>query len=205
MEGDPVVRADNLPAPTAVVALTTPVEVDVSPGPSIPGITTFSLSPTINFLLNQCTLVGNDWVEGLKNLSLSGPSDEGFVSTTVDRVRVSSELVGVPVEPIFDLSAVNSPLATDPDMPLEPDPRKGVEGLVLSSPKTSELGYFLRSCSKKSGGGLGKDLQPVQKGRGRISHLSKAQSRAKNDLREGKQLSIERALRAVNSRKHVRK
>ena len=86
----------------------------------------------------------------------------------------------------------------------EPDPGRGGEDL-LSSPETSESGYFLRSRLKKTGGGLGKEQQPGRKGRGRISHLSKAQSRAKADLREGKQLSIERALRAVNARRQVRK
>ena len=205
MEEEPDARVDSLPAPTAVVALSTPVDADVSPGPSIPGISTFSLSPSINLLLHQCTLVGHDWVEGLKKLSLSGPLDEVFVSLIDARARVSSDLVGVPVEPILDLSAVNSPLTTEPEVPPEPGPGKGVESLVSSSPESSESGYFLRSYSKKSGGGLGKEHQPVRKGRGRISHLSKAQPRAKNDLREGKQLSIERALRAVNARKLVKK
>ena len=86
-----------------------------------------------------------------------GPSDEGFVSLIDARARVSSDLVGVPVEPILNLSAVNSPLTTEPEVPPEPGPGKGVESLVSSSPESSESGYFLRSCSKKSGGGLGKN------------------------------------------------
>ena len=188
-----------------MVALTALVEADVTPGPPIPGISTFSLSASLNLLLNQCTLVGHDWVERLKNLSLSGLFDEDLIFSKDDRAGVSSDLVGVPVEPFIEPSTEISPLSTDPSLTLEPDPGRGVEVLGYSSPETSESGYFLRSCLKKSGGGLGKDQQPVRKGRGRISHLSKAQSRAKNDLREGKQLSIERALRAVNARRHVRK
>ena len=39
------------------------------------------------------------------------------------------------------------------------------------------------------------------RGRGRASHLVKDQSRAKKDVIKGKQISIDRALRAVNSHK----
>ena len=47
-EGEPDVRADSPPAPADVVALTAPVKADVTPGPPIPGISTYSLSPSIN-------------------------------------------------------------------------------------------------------------------------------------------------------------
>ena len=73
MEEEPDARVDSLPAPSAVVALSTPVDEDVTPGPSISGISTFSLSPSLNLFLHQCTLVGHDWVEGLKKSVIIGP------------------------------------------------------------------------------------------------------------------------------------
>ena len=188
-----------------MATFTEPVEAEVTPGLPILGNSTFSFSPSFNLLLNQLTLVGHDWVEGLKNLSISGLSFDGFVSSKDDWVRVSSSLGGIPDEPTVEPSTEFSPLTSDPTLAPEPDPGRGGEDLILSSPESSDSGYFLRSSLKKTGGGLGKEQQTVQKGRGRISHLSKAQSRAKADLREGKQLSIERELRVVNARKHVRK
>ena len=69
-------------------------------------------------------------------------------------------------------------------------------------PHTStDSGYFLRSGKKVITGGLGKDYHPVSRGRGRTSFLAKAQTRARRDLHEGKQLSIEWALRAVQAQK----
>ena len=62
---------------------------------------------------------------------------------------------------------------------------------------SSDSGYFLQSGKKVITGGLGKDYHPVSRGRGRTSFLAKVQSRAWKDLPEGKQLSIEWALRAV--------
>ena len=58
-------------------------------------------------------------------------------------------------------------------------------------------GYFLRSGTKYPLGGIGKDPPLVPRGRGRKYFLEKAQAKAKLDLSKGKQLSIERALRAV--------
>ena len=142
---------------------------------------------------------------GLKNMTLTGLPCDGVVSSRVNWVRVSAALGGIPVEPSVSPSSEFAPSMSDLSLDPKPDPGRGGETTLLSSPESSESGYFLRSSLKKSGGGLGKDQQPVRKGRGRISHLSKAQLRAKADLREGKQLSIERALRAVNARRHVRK
>ena len=204
-EAEPDARVVSPPAPVAEDEFSTPVEEEAPPGPSIQGTSTYSLSPSINFLLNQCTLVGLDWVEGLKNLSISGPSIFGYLPSVVDRAGASTILVDDVSEPIHELSSANTHLLEDPPNILEPNPGKGAVDPGYSSPETSESGYFLQSCNKKPGGGLGKDPVPVRKGRGRISHFSKAQSRAKNDLREGKQLSIERALRAVNARRPVRK
>ena len=62
-------------------------------------------------------------------------------------------------------------------------------------------GYFLRSGTKHPLGGIGKDPPLGPRGRGRKSFLAKAQMRAKVDLSERKQLSIERALRAVQAQK----
>ena len=64
------------------------------------------------------------------------------------------------------------------------------------SPQDSlESGYFLRSCHKPVQR-LGKSSSSVRKGRGRKTNLSKAQSRAKEDMLGGSQISIEKALRA---------
>ena len=43
------------------------------------------------------------------------------------------------------------------------------------------------------------------RGMGRVSHLARAQSRAKKDVLDGKQLPIDRALRAVNAHKKGRR
>ena len=75
-----------------------------------------------------------------------------------------------------------------------------IEDEPPTQPTSATTGYFLRS-GKNHLGGLGKDSLPVPRGRGRKSFLAKAQSRAQKDLSEGKQLSIERALRAVQAQK----
>ena len=69
------------------------------------------------------------------------------------------------------------------------------EASCSSPSESTDLGYFLRS-SKKTTTGLGKVSSPVRRGRGRKTNLFKAQSRAKVDLQEGKQQTIEKALRA---------
>ena len=66
-----------------------------------------------------------------------------------------------------------------------------------TQPPPTVTGYFLRSGKKNPHGGLGKDSLPVSRGWGWKYFLAKAQSRAQKDLTEGKQLSIERALRVV--------
>ena len=66
------------------------------------------------------------------------------------------------------------------------------------------MGYFLRFGSKTTGG-LGLDPGQTPRGRGRRSHLEKAQSRVKKDLVEGKQQSIEHALRVVHAQKKGRR
>ena len=121
---------------------------------------------------------GLDWVEGLKNLSLS-PQPNALPSpiSTAFVEEPPSETV---LEPSFSKS---SPISTE----------------------SSDSGYLIRSCSKRNHGGLGKDSVGTSKGRGRKSHLAKAQSRARMDLLEGKQISIERELRAIHAQKKGRR
>jgi hypothetical protein len=72
-----------------------------------------------------------------------------------------------------------------------------LEDSTSSSSDTSSGRYFLRSLNKDHSGGLALDPIPTEKsGRGRKSLISKAQKKAKIDLLAGKQVSIERALRA---------
>ena len=113
--------------------------------------------------------------------------------------------MGVVSEPI-EASTVTKALLIEEAPPfLEPDPGLEAEEKAVSLLENADSGYFLQSCNKKGEGGLGKDPPSVRRGRGRISNLSKAQTKAMNELREGKQLSIERALRAVDARKSVKK
>ena len=77
-----------------------------------------------------------------------------------------------------------------------------VEVYSLSSPHGSiDSGYFLCSCTKGSSEGLGKATVETPRGRGRISHFAKAQTKTRKDLLDGKKLSIEKALRVVHSQK----
>jgi len=144
-------------------------------------------------------------MEGLKNLSISGPTEEGFVASMGGRGRDLTYEVSIVAEPSVESSVTKALLLEEAPLILEPDPGLEADEKAVSSPENADSGYFLRSCNKKGEGGLGKDPTPMRRGRGRISNLSKAQSKAKNDLRDGKQISIERALRAVNARKYVKK
>ena len=87
---------------------------------------------------------------------------------------------------------------------LEPDLVFLPEESCPSPPDSTDSGYFLRSCHKLSVG-LGKNSSLVRRGRGRKTNLFKAQSRAKEDLLGGKQLSIEKALRAEKAKKKGRR
>lgn len=127
------------------------------------------LSLSIKFFLNHVSLFGMDWVEGLKNLSLSSRPP-----------RTSNSL------PIFLVASFEGlPISLDPDPTVaEMDPN-------LSPLDSSDFGYFLRSSAKKASGGLGKGKNPTSKGRGRKLYLAKAQSKAKLDLQDGKEELIE--------------
>jgi len=122
-----------------------PPHEELSREPPHPGTPSFSLNPAVNLYMNNVSIVGSDWVEGLRNLTISSPS-----------------------------------------------------GLPLAfSINPCVVGGF--TSKKISTGGLGKSLSPVRIRRGRKSNLHKAQSKAKMDLVEGKQLSIEKALREVKA------
>ena len=95
-------------------------------------------------------------------------------------------------------------LEDTPPVSVDPDPGDTQEEDYLSPTESQDSGYFLRSCKKASSAGLGKATPHSRKGRGRKSKLFKAQSRAKVDLVEGKQLSIEKALRAVTAKEKGR-
>ena len=106
-------------------------------------------------------------------------------------VPLVTEPVSLPV--VTDLSSF------EPD----PDPVSLVEESCLSPSDPADSGYFLRS-SQKPLLGLGKNSASVRRGGGRKTNLSKAQSRAKEDLLGGKQISIEKALRAEQAKKKGR-
>ena len=77
------------------------------------------------------------------------------------------------------------------------------EGLLAPLKNSAPLviGYNLRSSAKKGAGGFGRGKSSSARGRGRISFLAKAQDRAMLDVHDGRQISIDRALRASHSLK----
>ena len=177
--------------------------------PSCPGISTPPLSPHVNLFLNHVSYLGCDWIEGLRNLSFSGrvgSSFPPFVPTSTPPPVPSPYIVEVDSAPAgLALSAPELFLAvTEPSsVCLEPDPGTPCEEPCPSPTESSDSVYFLRSRSKTVSG-LAKS-SPVRRGRGRKTNLSKAQSRAKEDLMDGKQLTIESALRAKKAMKRGRK
>jgi len=147
----------------------------------VTGISSFALSPALNLFFHNVTIEGTEWVNALRNLKIS----------------LKPQCHQAPIELLSDVSLESPPKALSPD-PKTPEVEKG-----LSSAESSDTGYFLRSCKKPAGGGLVTGSVQARAGRGRKSHMSKAMSRAKLDLDSGKQMSIERALRAVKARKRV--
>lgn len=91
-----------------------------------------------------------------------------------------------------------------PSLDPNPGPVPEEKASTSSPPESSDSGYFLRSPTKLVSGGLGKGKEQPPKGRGRKYFISKAQSKARFDLLEGKQQTIERALRAVQPQKKGR-
>ena len=142
------------------------------------GTSSFTLPPYIKLFANHLNVAGLDWVDGLKKLTLN-PIE---LRSPIFAAFVEEPPPGPILEPILqDLVSPCSPI------------------------ESSDLGYFLCSCTKFSSAGLGKDPLGTIRGRGRISHLVKAQSRAKKYVLEGKQISVDRALRAVHARKKGRR
>jgi len=134
-------------------------------------------------------------VEGLRNLTISSPPGPPMDLTIkpFEEGVAPPCAVGVPA-----LSMVEGPPWVDPDPEVPEDSS-------FSPDESSDSGYFLKSSKKTSTGGLGKSLSPARNRRGRKSNIHKAQSRARMDLVEGKQISIEKALRAGKGRKKGRK
>ena len=118
-------------------------------GDFIPGISSFTLSPSINLFTNQLNVSGLDWVEGLNNLTLSSqPLDFSSPKSTA-----------ILREPPQD-----STLESNEVEVLSP----------CSPPKSTDSGYFICSCTKGTSGGLGKATLEPPKGRGMISYIAKA-------------------------------
>ena len=169
---------------------------------SSPGNPIFPLFKNVNLFMNNVSFVGSDWIDGLRKLSLSGKSvlplssDVGFLGLDSHPVATISDF-----EPVLPVDAISvsdfvKPFSVEVPPPIvESFAPDGSEESCPSPSDTMGSGYFLRS-SHKSVLGLGKSSSTVRKGRGRKTTLSKAQSRAKEDMLGGTQISIEMALRA---------
>ena len=170
-----------------------------------PGTLTPPHLSNVNLFLNNVSFLGYDWIEGLRKLSLSG--QPGFpLSFPVHCVNDEAAWGVGPHDAIVPLGTepVSLPVVTDISyLEPEPDPESCVVESCPSPSDPADTGYFLRS-SQKPLLGLGKNSASGRKGRGRKSNLSKAQSRAKDDLLGGKQISIEKALRAEQAKKKGR-
>lgn len=191
------------PAVMHLQLVPTPQVAAVPRGSPNPGTPSLTLSPSINLFMNSVSFLGNDWIEGLQKLSLAGPS--GSVESRLCTNFVRKESLG-PTPCLEYPSGVprvdcSSDLRGPPLVLIDPDPGFSSDEGSLPS---REPGYFLRSCKKASPAGLGKSAPRGKKGRGRKSNFQKAQSRARVDLLEGKQQSIDLALRAVNAKKRGR-
>ena len=189
----------------AMVQYSLPISVSATGEPSGPGTPSFPILSNVNLFLNNVSFLGFDWIEGLKKISLSGhsgtplsfPAHHVFADTFLGMASQPS-IASVAAEPVI-LSALDEPSS----VVLEPDPVSLPEESCPSPPDSMESGYFLRSCQKPLSG-LGKNPPPVRRGQGRKSNLFKAQSRAREDLLGGKQISIKKALRAEKAKKKGR-
>ena len=175
--------------------------------PSGSGTSTFSLSPNVNLFMNNVTFLGFDWIEGLRNLSLSIRSSFSMPLLVSPPFPVEDEL-GLISPPGTVITAIAPDLCHAIEEPssviLEPDPDSSPVVSCPSHSESSDSSYFLRSRTKLASG-LAKVPTSVRRGRGRKTNHSKAQSRAKEDFLDGKQHSIESALRAKKAKKRGRK
>ena len=136
----------------------------------------------------------------MRKLSLSGQSGP---SMPLPVPFIPAEAApGLDAHPAATITAFDLiPSVEEPSIAvLEPDPEILPEESCPSPSDSTDSRYFLRSCKKPSSG-LGKVSSPARRGRGRKTNLFKAQSRAKEDLLEGKQQSIEKALSAKKAKK----
>ena len=146
----------------------------------LPYTSSFSLSPLIYLFTNCLNFCGMEWVEKLKNLTITS-------QTLVESTPISDALLGEP-------SLVLAPVLSEEEVIS-----------LLAPTESSDSGYFLQSCTKGTPRGLGKSSPPIIRGRGRRSYIAKAYSKARKDVMEGKQQSIERELRAVHAQKKGRR
>ena len=165
------------------------------------------MSPNIKLFLNNVSFLGFDWIEGLRKLSLSGRASSSL-PLLVPPLFPDEDELGKDTLPAVILTARAPDLFLAVEEPssvcLEPDPETPLEESCPSPLESSDSSYFLRSRTK-SALGLAKVSSSVRRGRGRKTNLSKAQSRAKEDFLEGKQHSIESALREKKAKKRGRK
>ena len=134
-------------------------------------------TPPFIVLINNLNLEGKEWLEALKNMSLSTRPSQ-IVTRPMDTSVIGFSLVDPPSSKrICNVDDDSSSLS-----------------------KNSSPHYFLGSQKKiVSSRGLGKEVIRTldRGGRGRKYLISKEQSKAKSDLLGGKQQTIERALRAM--------
>ena len=140
-----------------------------------PSTSSFTLSSSINLSTNQLNVSGFDWVDGIKNLTLSSQP-----------LELSSPIPTACIEEPPSVSA------------LEPF-------LLKQSHSCSPLNQMTQYISfihvlKGLLGGWGKPLLGLlRRGDDRMSHFTKAQPRERKDLLAGKKISIERELIVVHS------
>ena len=166
------------PAQTSIL-----VEDKATGDPSDPGNPIPPLLANVNLFLNNVSLHGFDWIDGLRKLSLSGQSDLhlpfvsdeiflGLGSHPVDPLSIFDP--GRPLIVSSDSAFVHSsPLEASPSVVVTPASDLCIEESCPSPSASLESGYFLRSCHKPVPG-LGKCSSTVRKGRGRKTNLSKA-------------------------------
>ena len=108
-------------------------------GVPLPGISSFTLPPSINLFTNYLNVSGLYWVDGLKNLSLTSQPN-------------------VLLSPISAACIEEPPSVTVLELFL---PKLSP---LCSPPESSDLVYFLHSCSKRTIGGLGKATAGTPRG-----------------------------------------
>jgi len=187
----PAPDASNMIHSKAIV----PMDEETATAPQNLGTPTFSVNAIFNVIVKHFVAMNLDWVEGMRNLSIEDPTGH------FNNLPINTLTDG----PVTHLEAVTPVLAVIEGPPGEELISEKIATPPHSQDESSDSGYFLRSCKKISTGGLGKDLPQARNKRGRKSNLHKAQSRARLDLVEGKQLSIEKALRAGKGRSRGRK